>query len=160
MADQQQQQFRQIPINPLDLQMQLTDPVWGKDVPIELKEKLTKIFKYIDDKGKEIEIQEKLWETLAFYTRDVRLGNLNPLTGELEICQEYINMAGDCLRGNFVHSFILFLSRAITILELSQSKAGFLRRRQGTYTKEEIGDTDPKKEGILKANKTRRSYDQ
>lgn len=131
---------RQVPTNSLDLEYMLTDNDWGKDVPPELKQALTrtKIIKVLNtDTGKiSYDYEEKnLWQLLAFYNKELRLANINLI--ELQFCQFWIDLAGDLLSDDMPLSFLTALRRAITVLELSQSKAGFLRIRQQTITTEE-----------------------
>lgn len=129
--------FRVVPTNELDLQLMMTDPVWGKDVPEGLKEKLKEVAKkkgvYVKD-GKvyygEFVSEEDLWSLLAMYTRDLRLGNLS--FQELQYCQHWIDFARDCLAEGYHKAFLAGMSRAVTVIELSQSKRGFLRKLFGT----------------------------
>jgi len=138
---------RQMPMNDLDLQYMLTDPDWGKDIPEELKQRLSqvRINAVNNEDGTrtyEIEFKDSLWGLLSFYKKEMRLAYLNPT--ELVYCQHMIDLASDCLYLNLPKSFMRSLSRAITILELSQSKGGFLRKRHNTITTEETkGDLEP-----------------
>lgn len=127
-------------MNDLDLQFMLTEPDWGKEIPEDLKNKLSQVrIKEVlaDDKSKsyEIEYKDSLWALLSFYKKEMRLAYLN--ANELVYCQHMIDLASDCLYLNLPKSFIRSLSRAITILELSQSKGGFLRKQHNTITTEE-----------------------
>jgi hypothetical protein len=88
----------------------------------------------IDENGQPIVNRESMWEKLNFYTRDMRLGNLDK--NEMEYCQWYLDFCSDCLQDNMVQSFVVSLSRAATIIELSQSKKGFLRKQPNTLTTE------------------------
>jgi hypothetical protein len=94
--------------------------------------------------------KESLWGLLGFYTRDMRLANLSTFNGEVEYCQYFTDLAGDFLQTNMVEPFIICLQRVATILELSQSKSGFLRRKMNTFTQESIrkgfDDEPPKKQ--------------
>lgn len=133
MADEEYR--RTTPQNELDLALMTTDAVWGKpEVSPELRAVLNKHYKTKDDSGKEGYTVQSLWGLLGFYTRDMRLGNLN--ITQMEYCNHYINLAGDCLQENLVRPFIISLSRAASVLELSQSKGGFLRKRLSTLTSE------------------------
>lgn len=146
--------IRVIPTNDLDLQLQVTNPQWGSgsDIAPELKIKLSQIEYELDENGKikEGALEEKLWGLLSFYTRDIRLGNLSSMDGELKYTRYYLDLAGDCLREGYINTFMTALSRAITILETSQSKGGFLRKLFSTIiqhkTNEEI---ETKKTGLL-----------
>jgi len=131
---------RNVPMSDLDLQMQMTEPQWGKEVPPELKERLTKVYGHLDETGQLVVTgKEALWELLGFYTKDMRLANVNDT--QLEYCKYYIDLAGDALREGYISSFMTALSRAVTVLELSQSRAGFLRNRTNTITSENVNAT-------------------
>lgn len=117
-----------------------TDAVWGKpEVSPELKRKLAKfnsvkIFDEITGEEKEGYTESSLWGLLSFYTRDMRLANLNLI--QQNRCEHYIDLAGDLLQSGLTKPFIIALSRAATTLELSQSRGGFLRKRLTTITSE------------------------
>jgi len=145
MSDDEEQPVRVLPASDIDLQFQVTNPVWGqREVAPELIQKLST---YSINQG-EFEIdavtgkhvvsvtEEKLWGLMSFYTRDFRLANLSSFGGELAYCQYHIDLAADCLREGLITAFLTSLSRAVTVLELSQSKGGFLRKRLGTFTAE------------------------
>lgn len=151
---------RIMPQSGLDFNMMLTDTMWGSSqISTQLKEKvhqrdsrrqlLHDIETGVLRENPEGE-QAAAWELLSFYTRDLRLANLNMLTGEVQYCQHYIDLAGDCLREGYMEAFATSLARAATLLELSQSKGGFLRRRQNTLTTESLqGDLEPQKKRLL-----------
>lgn len=151
--------LRITPQSEIDLQMMLTDPKWGQDVPDELKEKLKIIVGEYMSKNEEgenvrVRVEEGLWGLLSYYTRDIRLGNLSYFNGELDYCRYFLDLAGDCLRSGYLQSFLKSLTMAVTIIETSQSKGGFLRKRQGTITQEKMsGELEPKKGGLLGTNK-------
>lgn len=141
---------RVVPQSGLDWNMMLTDTMWGSpQVSSKLKEKIRqRTIKLVDDG--EVFDREAAWELLSFYTRDMRLANLSVLYGELNYCQYYLDLAGDFLREGMPEAFSTCLARAATILELSQSKSGFLRRRQNTLTTESLsGDVAPQKKRLL-----------
>jgi len=143
--------IRDVPHNEMDLQMQLTNPKWGHEVPEELKEKLSAIKGYAKtENGEYVEVKDQLWGLLSFYTRDVRLGNLSTMWGEVEYCRYYLDLANDLLRENYVQSFLTCLSRVATVLELSQSKGGFLRKLINTIRQEHLREErEPKKRNIF-----------
>lgn len=145
MAEQQTQR-RATPQNELDFVLMTTDSVWGRpDVSNELKQILSRRFLEVDDEGKAGYTYKSLWGLLGYYSRDMRLSNLSTISGEFEYCKYYIDLAGDCLQEGLVKPFLIALSRAATILELSQSKGGFLRRKMGTIRHEQISEEVPKK---------------
>lgn len=157
---------RIMPQSGLDFNMMLTDTMWGSpSISVQLKEKIRQregreeMMRQLKD-GEVPKESEKAaaWELLSFYTRDLRLANLNVLTGEVQYCQHFIDLAGDLLRDGYMEAFATALARAATLLELSQSKGGFLRRRQNTLTTESLqGEIEPQKKKLLFAGKSQRS---
>lgn len=145
------QEWRKIPMNDIDAQMMTVNPEWGMDIAPELRSALKVIGEDLEDRtdGK-IQLQSKqLWGLLTYYTRDVRLGNLDK---EKEIiANDWLNFSGDALRLGMVRSFLTSLSRVITMLELSQSRGGFLRKRLGTFTQEHYNEFSEKnqKKGLF-----------
>jgi len=157
---------RIMPQSGLDFNMMLTDTMWGSpQISVQLQEKVKQREARLQmleqlKKGELPKESEKAaaWELLSFYTRDFRLANLNSLTGEVQYCQHYIDLAGDLLRDGYMESFATSLARAATLLELSQSKNGFLRRRQNTLTSEQLqGEIEPTKKKLLFGGKSQRS---
>lgn len=139
------------PQSGLDFNMMLTDTMWGSpQISHQLKSKIRdRTIKKGEDGEQEFD-KEAAWELLSFYTRDFRLSNLSTLLGEVAYCQYYIDLAGDLLREGYPEAFATCLARAATILELSQSKSGFLRRRQNTLTTEQLqGEMEPPKKRLL-----------
>lgn len=144
------QQLRQklpIPQSELDYHMQLTNTVWGSDlVNPELRDILMRDYvltdqegqPLLDEYGNPILKKNSLWAMHAYYTRDMRLGNLdkkNPL--EFLSCQYDLDLAGDMLKTEMLEPFMILLSRVATILELSQSRGGFLRKEMNTLRSEQ-----------------------
>lgn len=138
-----EEQERKIPANELDLSFMTTESAWGVEVSTELNEALVEVgIKKVGDKT-EI-TKTHLWGLYSYYTRDMRLSNLN--YERYIYCLNWLGIAGDCLRVGYVQSFMTSLSRVIDALELSQSVGGFLRRRGGTITQEHIGTPPPTQE--------------
>ena len=156
MAEQEYR--RTTPLNELDLALMTTDAVWGRpDVPPELREALARYFKVKTQDGQEGYTMKSLWGLLGFYTRDMRLSNLN--YESLKYCEHYINLAGDCLHENLIRPFIIALSRSATILELSQSRGGFLRKRLSTITSEQFKEErEPPKRNFFGGKKQKGDY--
>ena len=150
MADQ-----RTLPTSELDRDMMLTNSVWGREeVSQELKDRLNKHFMEEDKDGNMQVTTASLWGLLGFYTRDMRLANLSHWDGELQTCRYMIDLANDYLSENMVEPFIISLSRAVSIMETSQSKGGFLRRQQNTLTQKHISQNmEPPKKGFFGASK-------
>jgi len=127
---------RPLPTNDLDLNLMLTNSVWGtREVPQELRDKLKDI-KSVN--GKDIVDKSSLWGLLGFFTRDMRLGNLSSFDNELQTCRYHIDLANDLLTIDMIEPFMVALSRSARILETSQSKGGFLRRMMNTIRQEHI----------------------
>lgn len=147
--NKQQQSSYALPYNDLHFSYLTTEPAWGKESTKDLYEALELEVRGIkfDSDGTAIvsEIQKKnLWGMLSYFTRDLRLGNLSYATGEMQYCRFWIELAGDALRYGFIKSFVAAMAKAITTVELSQSKGGFFRKRANTITKEDISDTNPR----------------
>ena len=141
MTDQPQQpQKRNVPISDLDLQMQMIEPAYGKPgINPELLELLKEkgiVLNYETGNLEEAELSS-LWSVLGIYTKDLRLGNIDKYSGEYDYVRVYMDLAADCLQAKMKKSFIICMSRVATVLELSQSKGGFLRKRQNTITSEQ-----------------------
>jgi len=175
------QNSRTMPYNDLDMQFLLTDPSWGREGSAELVAAVSIAVgesylrcgeckkKSFDDKGfcnscksslKERVIDKKpLWGLQSYYSRDLRLGNLT--RADMNSALYYLSLAGDFIRTDNIKSFMTSISRVSDIIELSQSRDGFVRKRFGTITQERIDSTgdDPKKKDLF-TNKTttRRNY--
>lgn len=145
---------RNVPQSDLDFNLMTTDPVWGQpEVNDTLKERLSKISEGVDADGKPIYKKENLWGLLNFYTRDLRLANLSKWD-EIPYVTYYLDLAGDFLQSDMIQPFIICLSRAATLLELSQSKNGFLRRRMNTFTQEKFQqELEPPKKSLFGGRK-------
>jgi len=158
---------RNLPTSELDLNLMLTNGVWGRpEVSQELKDRLMKYYVETDDHGNpmkdadgNIQISKgSLWGALSVYTRDMRLANLGEFNNELQTCRYMIDLATDYLSENMVEPFMIALSRAISIMETSQSKNGFLRKQQNTLTQKNISQSlEPPKKGFFGGGKERQS---
>lgn len=132
------EQTRQIPENDLELNMMLTDSAWGdKDIiPPNLRYRLKNITlergKFQD--GEVITTLDDLWDLMGMYTRDMRLANISDT--ELVYCAYHIDLAQDLLTCGYPRASMKALSLSATVLELSQSKKGFLRNLFKTQKKE------------------------
>lgn len=138
-----------VPASELELNQMIIDGKWGEQrIHSDLYSKLKvpeRVYaragtKWIRD-GKEVtlehdevfDIDEFLWAELSFYTRDMRLGNLDKK--DYLRAKHYLLLAADLLRLRFREAFIVALNRVIVLLELSQSKDGFLRQWFSTIRK-------------------------
>lgn len=139
MEDQPEQQNRTLPTSELDLNLMMTDNVWGRpDVSPELKRALNQYYNEADEQGVIQVKSSSLWSLLSFYTRDIRLANLSEWNGELNACRYYLDLSGQLLYAGLTEPFLVCLSMAITIIETSQSKGGFLRRAMNTLRTENV----------------------
>ena len=148
---------RPMPGSELDLNLMLTDSVWGREeISTELKQRLQRYRIRKTEDGQTFvnaETQEpvvdtdSLWSDLGFFTRDMRLANLSRIDNELYTCRYMIDLANDFLSSNMLEPFIICLARAASILETSQSKGGFLRKAMNTLIQKNISGTEeaPKK---------------
>lgn len=141
------------PYSGLDYKWLSLDPSWGKEATYELSTKLAeKGIEPVQGKdGKMYYSANSMWGLLSMYRRDLRLGNLNPMTGEVQYCTYWLDSAGIYLRRGLPRSFLSAMSKAISVLEISQSKGGFLRKNEKTQTKrwEEGPQEKPRKSGLL-----------
>ena len=155
------------PISEIDLTFLTTSPAWGKnEVPEAYMKQIIRdkqvvlaqinedgsIFILKDEKNKPIIYNdiEKIWSRLAFLTKDIRLGNISKLGSGSDYCEYYLNLAGDLLEAGYPNAHITALQRTAVKLEVSQSVGGFLRKRQGTITSENItNELDPKKKDMF-----------
>jgi len=159
MSDQK----RVLPQSELDFHLMTTDGVWGRnEISNELKERLTRHYLQKDKEGNILKdkdgnalvTNDSLWNLLGFYTRDLRLANLSNWNGEVEYCQYYLNLANDFLQANQIEPFLVSLSRVATLIELSQSKGGFLRRQMNTLTTQNLtGELEPPKKDLFGGKK-------
>ena len=151
----EEESMRAVPQSDLDLNLMITDAVWGKaEVSPELKSRLNQYYSTKDEKGKEKITIQSLWGLLGYYTRDMRLANLSKWDGELAYVSYYIDLAGDFLQAGMLEPFLISLSRAATRLELSQSKGGFLRKTMNTFRREDIkGEINPPKKSLFGGQK-------
>jgi len=154
---------RSLPTSELDLNLMLTNSVWGRpEVSKELKERLMKdcvardgAGNILKDENGDIALSKgSLWGLLGFYTRDMRLANLSVWDGELKTCRYMIDLANDYLSTDMIEPFMISLSRAVSIMETSQSKSGFLRRQMNTLTQKNINQSmEPPKKGFFGGSK-------
>jgi hypothetical protein len=148
---QKQSQKRTLPASELDLNLMLTDTMWGNpSISPIIKDKLNKQYIVEDSNGVKYVSKEDMWGLLGFYTRDLRLGNLSNFGGEMHYCEYHLDLANDLLKEGFTEPFLIVLSRVATKLELSQSKGGFLRRRNSSFTTENVNQNiEPAKRTIM-----------
>jgi len=148
-------QKRVLPQSELDFHLMTTDGVWGKnEISPELKDRLTQYYVKKNDKGEDTVTSKSLWNLLGFYTRDMRLANLSTWNGEVEYCQYFLNLANDFLQAEQIEPFLISLSRVATMLEISQSKGGFLRKQMNTLRTENMaGEIEPPKKQLFGGTK-------
>ena len=127
---------RMLPQSDLDFTLMTTDAVWGTNyINPEFKQILKKQYPdKVNPETGEVALDEtSLWGLFSFYTRDLRLANLSPWNGEMTYCQYWLDYARDCLMANYTEPFMISLGQVATVLELSQSKGGFLRKISKTW---------------------------
>lgn len=155
-------EINNIPANELDYFQRITDPSWS-DLTEDMKDRLSKIIKQTYNEGsKRWQLEKEERKTLLeVYKRDLRLGNLSKEKGllnlemsEMEFCMIWLNIATDCLTEDYPESFRIALSRVISVLELSQSREGFMRKQMNTISMEtkQIND-EPKKKSIFNTSR-------
>lgn len=133
MSDEKKQQ----PLTTLELQYMVTSPAWGNEASTEFKNKVSKS-KYLQGPdGKVFVEQTTLWDMLSMFTRDIRLSNLSKIDGEMEYVRYYLDLSADLLSANMQSSFVTSLKLAVTVMETSQAKGGFLRRMLNTLRQEQ-----------------------
>lgn len=158
---------RMLPTSELDLNLMLTNTEWGRrTLSDELRTKLNRYAvirdkegaPILDDQGRLQFEENSLWDLLQFYNRDIRLANLSEWNGELRTCRYMLDLAGDYLQENMNQPFVICLSRAVSIMETSQSKNGFLRRQTNTLTQVHKSQSlDPPKKGFFGGNQKKSS---
>lgn len=147
---------RIIPQNSLEVDMLMTNPAWGtSEINPELQARLTKLVQskgLTDDEGNPLNVNrtEDLWSILSFYTRDLRLANLS--STEVNYCKYYLDLAHDELQQGWLEPFTISLSRVASVIELSQSKSGFLRKLLRTFSSENVNITEDRKKSFMNKN--------
>ena len=146
---------RTTPQSDLDLAFMTTDSVWGNpEVSEELKDRLNQTFSTTDEHGVRGITVKSLWGLLGFYTRDMRLANLSVWNNEFAYTQYYLDLTNDLLQDGKIEPFLIALSRCATMLELSQSKNGFLRKNNNTLRTENMqGELEPPKKNLFGTGK-------
>jgi len=85
---------------------------------------------YTNDKGEET-ADPQYWKLLAFYTRDIRLGYLNPKIHDIPYYEDMLGLSHALLNareGKFQKQSLIALNRVASALELSNSINGFFRK--------------------------------
>jgi hypothetical protein len=154
--DQQQQKINMSPMSDLELNYMVTEPVWGNEVSEEFKDALKEVYLIKNQQDEIEEIKESLWGILALYTRDIRLSNLahNIVFDELTYVRYYLDLSADLLASGYKKASLVALKNAITIIETSQGKGGFLRRQMQTFRTEQKQEIlEPKRKTLFGGNK-------
>lgn len=154
--DQPRQYKRPLPNSELDLNLMLTNTLWGNpEISDVIKQKLVRGTIVEDEQGNKYLQKEDLWALMGFYSRDLRLANLSVVTGELEQVRYMLRLANDFLQCGFVEPFLICLSEVAGIMETSQSKGGFLRKQHNTFTTEQKQQNlEPPKKSLWGTPKT------
>lgn len=149
MNPNDEDEYRQVPTSDLDLQMQITDPAWQNLSP-QLRNKLVKLVGTELKDNIQQDIYDELSGILGLYTRDIRLGNLSSFNGEFQYVSYYLDLAVDLLSNGMTESCITAMNKALSILELSSSKGGFLRKLINTFRTEKISNVlEPERKNIM-----------
>lgn len=172
-------QGRKIPLNELDFNSQLANPLWGQDWENpEIRNLLINTKIKTDEHGLPLyheEIKEengqKVWyryivaeekseyETLSFITRDFRLGNLSRFNGEYDYCRKWARIAHGVLQMGLKKSHTCALARLAIDLELSQSRGGFFRKTMNTLFEEmKTEELEPRKRSMFGSKKSKGEY--
>lgn len=132
----EEENYRYTPRDPLDLNLMLTDPEWGKAQSSP-------------------EVLNKLWTILKIFNRDIRLGNLKD--SEINYCIHHLDLASDLLVSlppTNLKPVMIEIERVAGVTETSQGRAGFLRKQQNTFTQESrVTQLDQKKSFITGGRK-------
>lgn len=147
-----------MPSNELQYNMMTTESTWGQpEMNPAVKDTMTgKTYAgnedgsvLTDEDGEPILVEVKQgWELFSMYTRDFRLANLDD--DEKDYVDAHTDIAFQLLQNNFPNSAKVALGYSATCLETSQSKKGFLRKRQNTLTTENINrDLEPPKKKLF-----------
>lgn len=142
---------RDTPESSLDALWQMTNPTWGRaEVPKFLRDRLSKRSDgvFLDEDGNQYPANKGgMWELLGFFTRDLRLGFLT--NAEAKEAREWLEITSICAAEDLPDSFFLSLSKVISMVEISQSRSGNLRRNQRTRREESslTYDEPPKRFG-------------
>lgn len=144
----QRQQMRgmQKPYDALDGDWLQTEPAYGKEAEPGFYDLLKTITgnaepmynpdgtPKLDSDGRQMFAVETrhLWDEFAFFTRDLRLGNLKKGSSDSTYCEHFLALAGDCLSMGCVKSFASAYRRMAGKLEISQSVGGFFRKNRNT----------------------------
>lgn len=145
-AEKQVTQQMNKPYSPLDSEWLQVEPAYGKESTPEFYERLTALkgkaepmfnadgTPRLDEHGRQVYAVEMshLWDELGFFTRDLRLGNLNKMGSDVPYCEHYLALAGDCLSMGLPGSFTSAYRRVAGKLEISQSRGGFFRKNRNT----------------------------
>ncbi len=148
------------PADALDLAYLEVEPAYGKEATQDFNERLQTLIgkaeklynpdgtPKLDKYGRQMLAVNvvHLWGELGFYTRDMRLGNLKGMNGDMEYCEHYLDLAGVLLNFGCPSAFTTAYRRVATKLELSQSRDGFYRKNKQTLLKKttEIKDSNQK----------------
>ena len=141
---------RVMPRSDLDFNLMLTDTAWSNMHP-ELKALLVENYLEVNPETGEMTTKSlNLSPLLAIYQRDLRLANLSVWNGELDEVRRLLRLSKDFLQEGFIKPFLNCISDVAGYLETSQSKGGFLRRRQNTFTTEHYSQEEgPTKKSLF-----------
>ena len=149
---------RFLPDTNVEFYASTTQTNWGKidNVSPELRDKLIRTKFYLNESGEVVTDSVSNWELMSYFTQDMRLANLTEMNNEYNYVVYYLELAGDMLRCGYTRAFMACISKVATRLELSQSKAGFLRKRMSTMVNENRHEVIEGKSGGLFGAKSKK----
>jgi hypothetical protein len=133
-----------MPYDKLEFQAQLINPTYG--IPSEYSQHAKDNMKVPDENG---EIENLLANMNIIFKRDVRFGFLKRLHNEVNYVQEFIDFGSDLLSWKLKRSAATCITRAATVLEVSQSENGNLRKELNTFTKKSSTEIKEAKDNSL-----------
>lgn len=139
-----EEELRSAPANALDFQNQIVNPEWGRAgaIPSRLKKRL-EVHRRSREAGGEDEAIST-WDYYGTFTRDLRLGYLSPdeakIAAHLKENEVLFNAE------EWMGAGLILGARVASMVEISQSKNGNLRRQIKTTTQEQrVSYSEPAK---------------
>jgi hypothetical protein len=110
-------EFKETPIDDLEYKHDITRPQYIDGISKDYKNEVQR-----DD----LPPSDDLEKAFGFFTQDLRLGNLS--TADMKRAEFFLNFAGRCSRLGLSKPFSSSLLKVASIIELSQSHKGWLRK--------------------------------
>ena len=128
-----------VPSNDADLFIYTVDPAWSTEsINTDFEQPLLDAsgLPVLDKAGNPI-LVFSFWHSLNFLKRDFRLGNLNAKYDDFEWMENRVQLAQNLVMlrdGEFKRLAPMALAPVIAIVELSQSRGGFVRNNFRTFS--------------------------